>query len=561
MTLRPDGATAGRPRRRWRLVLWCAVILLPALMAVIWFADWRGRLARTHLPTARRSGELFAEADSLLHLAVDVSLGTLQASDSTRVLLGSGLATLFAVADQLEDIQQALELSRRPLLQLVERSHAGGGPVDSTGPRSGEAWVYDNLALGADRQAFVPQARSADAEALRGWANRRREARQQGLSTEVPLPLPPLLPLGPDTILTAAEALEAATLREAALTAGLVGDPLRALALLESVGAPYAGAFVFGDPKVEERDGWRLQLLRYPDLHFPGDIAVLLRRAAIKMLADSIWTSLIPRDQVFDALYGDPYDPAPVEAYLRWSLARAAAARGDGAWFVRHRRELSTGPFLFHHWVRLLAREVAGIHLAEPEGPTPSVADQIAAEDPAGLRLLDSLALAEPLGPTAARRLPHDPIRVRERLESILENHIQPSSNVYADYLVPARAIALAYAQTDYVVGQWRDLAPEVPSMEIPTQDRWRYLLRARVRAAQAIGMLSALAETEAHQVGGISDQLEIWNDFPWNIGAGGSHAGVQLVYYVPGLLSDYHVVILATQGEHRDRSIRSNRS
>ncbi|MBP6874726.1 MAG: hypothetical protein KBD56_01495 [Candidatus Eisenbacteria bacterium] len=540
----PASQTAESARVRSRREWWYLAVLVPSILAAAWFLDWRDRIDQTRLPVMHRAGRLFSEANSVLHRAAE--LDAHRRPDSTRVVLASRLVSLLLTAGQLHDIDRAIRLNEDRLRRVVLESRGGAAP-ESIGLDSDEAWVYDNLLVGRGRADFVP-AGTPGADELRAWTRRRDQARQGKVDRSVPLPVvsdPP----GADSTLRPVDAVQVAIAREAALAEGLRGDPFQALSLLESVQEPYAGRHKFNAPSVIQERAWPLRLLRYPDLDLPGDLARLLEQS-VPRFADSLWLSFIPSTETFEEEYGEAYDAAPLEACLRWHLACAAAARSDTAWFRTHAGALSTGTFLYHHWTRLLAAAAAGVDLPEP---ALSKAREIEAQDAGALRLLDRLALAEPLGLTTAPEDLPSALQVRERLDHIFKEYLS-ADNYYADYFPPARGIALIYGGSEYgeyVVGQWLDLAPRVPQSDLRAQDRWRYLLRARIRAARALGILAVQAGKEIPRASGLFAELEITTEsvLPWNTGMG-RQANVSLVDYVPGLLSVSHVLKILCQGE-----------
>jgi hypothetical protein len=545
----PAGGAAA-PRRsatRRRVVsASLAVVLLPALVAVLWFTDWRTRLAHTRIPPPRETNLLFSEADSLIRQAQDAALAPSRLSLEKRVRLSAGLAGLLMVADQLDDIQTIFDLAVRRLPAPNTFRDAGRSATATTEPgatATPESWVYDNLARGVERDVFFPHNDRSKEEYLT-WTAARRGARS-GLPVRGHVPAVPAYPFGPDTSLSPSDATEALVLRESALAVGLAGRPLLAIEMLKSVQVPFSCTFEFGDPRTSGADGWALRLLRYPDARLSGDMAAILRRAVLSC-ADSIWLSVIPKEGEFGARLGEPFDPEVVEGFLRWRLACAHAAAGDSAWFLEHAASLRAGPPLYHHWTRLLARQVAGLDLPEPGGSEGSLAEEIvAANGSATLQMMDRAVLAERLGVReVCGVLPKDPSWICNRLDPVLG-----IAGIYDNFLPFARALAMAYPADDRVFGPCLGQARKSAGEEgVRTEERWLRLLESRIYAARDLGALAALSVRPSGLLGGIVTRTEImWDKLPWNLASAREGDTVRLVDYVIGLHAVWNVIRYAT--------------
>ncbi len=526
----------------YRALLWVAVGVLPAVVLSAWWIDWRQRMARTVVPEKQEHGFLFSDASDLAREASDLALSISERPLADRVRGAGRVATLLTLADHLEDIQTVLGFCLPRLDGMLARRSS---PGDSSAPilEAGSLWVYENLGARNGRGVFLEPGAPGAAEYLH-WADIRRAG---FASRTAPGELPRLhQALGPDTTLSAEETLAAITIWEASLSRQAGRDPIGPLNLLSVVQVPFSGTFVYSDRRTVTPDGWALRALRYPDVNLPSDLALVLRNA-IMPYADRIWLSL-RAEADHSASSGTPdamerYAAEVAEAYLRWCIARSRAANHDTHWFREHQETLGTGGTLYHHWTRVLAWEAAQVRIPEPEGAEA----ERAFPDGRVRDLVDALALAERHGPVEVRRrFPGD----GHDLRLLLEPYVTELDQVSQVYLPIARAVAMAYASNDYVVGLWRDLAPLFDEGPILEHEQWMFLCRARIMAAQALGRLAALADRPSEDVGSISSELCLWDPQPWSLETPEHQPLVRLVQYVPGLQSLHAVIILATQGE-----------
>jgi hypothetical protein len=518
-----------------------AVLVLaafPAVLAGLWVADWRGRLDHTVKPGPIRSSLVFTETDSLLREADRLAPELAALSDSARIKLATGLSTFLSLAEQLQDIQQVIDALRPRYLDLMK------APT-SRDSLPGQTWVYDGLARERRRDSFLPD-RSRESFRLSDWVAARNEARR-GVSTTLPEPEPEP-PFPADTLLSGDKAVRAVVLREAALTIGLSGDPRRALSMLRRTELPFSGNRIFEDPRAAGESGWVYRLLWYPDVRLAGDLASILRDALLPA-AEKAWLSLVPADGNYDAKFGDLYDPAAIEAYLRWQLARSHATRGDADWFREHAGVLRTGPFLLHRWARGLARETAKIELPEPEQSNAELIEAEVSTGPQMIRELDHLAELEPGGVEQIRKALRgvDGAALRREIDPMLIEMDRRGFGEQAAFVVIGRVLAAAYPLNNYVAGAWSQSKTDLSQVAASGPHAWMRLLPVRVSAARAVGRAVAGVGREALLENVLLGELCFLEQRPWNLSRMPGPSDVALADFVPGLQYVHSTLVLVT--------------
>lgn len=514
--------------RAGRFVVLVTFALLPAVAAAVWFANWRERLSRISLVEAQKRQATILDDLDTLRISYETWLvrpSSASAAESLAVSLAGSMVTALTAAEQLDDIQEVLTDSLDRIRVLVDEEA-------SRDSLAGEMWVWGNLARGKTREVFVSGERATST--LEAAAALRSKILSADLGPDRIRDLVLQFPIGNSS---GQASIRASLLWETGLQLGLrPGGERDALRLLREAQAEYTEEFNFGDDDNQSPEDWQRRYRRYPDPGLPGDIADILARVTASM-ADTVWLRIQAPTEDYAQLTDGQLEVAFMESHLRWLLCRFHLRNGDANWFRLRRDTLERGPLLYHHWSRLLAGEAAGLAL---EGPSYEDIDDIP-ED--AREILDRVVLAEAVGS------PESLTALRSDLGATISG-LEPSfAFLQSDraFLPVARAIAIAFPKEEMIFSQLRDLAPPIPSTLTP-MTRWTATQTLRLHAARAIGTVRMLRGGRGPIIERVPADLAFRSGSCWFLDAGPTkQEETTFDRYVPGLLSVYHVIRVAT--------------